>query len=216
MTTITQQVVEAARKRGLTVLTHEEWGSKLRPLYADRRRKTKNGYWGRFRQQADTVVSHITVTFDDGKLVGDFKRDMLEVERIGYERFGSGVSYNFCVDMATGMVGVGQPLDSKGTHTVNDKGVPGFSKDQNLVARAVAGLGMPGDKFSKDAERAYVKLLKAMRECGAITPGFDLVPHSLFAFKDCPTDAIRDRLPDIRERVTKRPVDRPARALQEY
>jgi hypothetical protein len=57
--------------------------------------------------------------------------------RIGMERFGSGVSYNFLVHMQTGEVAVGQPLDAKGTHTLNEKRVPGYSYDQNLVARAI-------------------------------------------------------------------------------
>lgn len=199
MPTPTQAVVVRARKRGLTVLTHRQWGSQATSVYATRRRRTAAGDWGKFKFKADTVAQHITVT-EPSK---DFRADVRTVERIGLERFGSGVSYNFVVDMTTGTVAVGQPLDSKGTHTVNDKNVPGYSKDQNLVARAIAVLGMPDDKLSAKAENAIVQLLAAMVEAGAITPGFDYVPHSLFAFKDCPCDATRNRMDEIRAAVRK-------------
>lgn len=190
--TITSRVVKNARERGLTVLNHKQWGSEHRDVYAYRREHKPA------QQPADTVVQHITVTLDHGELTGDFKTDVQTVERIGMERFGSGVSYNWVVDMETGMIAVGQPLDAKGTHTINDKKVPGYTYDQNLVARAIAVLGMPDDKLSDKAERAIAHLLAAMIDEGAVTKGFDYVPHSLFAFKDCPCDATRDRMTAIR------------------
>lgn len=197
MDTITMRVVRNARRRGVTVLSRRQWGSEQQAVYAWRR-KNKPAH-----QPADTVVQHITVTLDHGPLTGDFKADMRTVERIGMERFGSGVSYNFVVDMATGVVGVGQPLDAKGTHTINDKGVPGYSYDQNLVARAIAVLGMPSDKLAPQAERAIGLLLAAMIEEGAVTPGFDYDPHSKFAWKDCPCDSTRNRMPAIRAAAVK-------------
>lgn len=196
--TITQRVVQNARRRGVDVLERHQWGARYEEVYAARRRVKPA------RQPADTVVQHITVTLDHGPLTGDFKADVRTVERIGYERFKSGVSYNFVVDMATGMVAVGQPLDAKGTHTVNDKGVAGFSYDQNLAARAIAVLGMPQDELSKAARRSIRRLLLAMVEEGAITPGFDYVPHSLFAAKDCPCAPTRDRMRAIRRRVARK------------
>ena len=197
MATITQRVVRNARRRGVTVLHHGHWGSKHRLTYALRRR-TK-----RVRSPVDTVVQHITVTLDHGPLTRHFKTDMQTVERIGYERFRSGVSYNFVVDMATGMVAVGMPLDAKGTHTVNDKRVPGYSYDQNKVARAIAVLGMPNDELSPEAERSIVSLLAAMVDEGAILRTFDYDPHSKFAAKDCPCDATRSRMPAIRAAALK-------------
>lgn len=193
-----------ARKRGAIVLSRRQWGSRYESTYAARRRKTKAGGFGRFVYKADTVVFHITVTHDTGLLVGDFKTDMQTVERIGYERFSSGFSYNLGIDMRTGMIGVGQPFDSKGTHTVNDKAVARYSKDQNLAARAIAFLGMPGDPLSDDAVEAAVDALVAMWEAGTITEDFDLVPHSMFAFKDCPTQAVRDKMPEIERRAKAR------------
>lgn len=190
MPTITQRVVRNARKRGVKVYDRRQWGSSQPHIYAWRRlfRKVRPG-------SADTVVQHITVT----RRSGDIKADMKILESIGMERFGSGVSYNFAVDMVTGEVGVGQSLDAKGTHTLNDKNVPGYSHDQNYVARAIAVIGMPGAKLSAQAEWSIISLLAAMVEEGAITRTFDYDPHSKFAFKDCPCDETRNRMPYMRK-----------------
>ena len=195
----TVRVSRRLRKKGVTVLSRSQWGSRYGRVYHTRRLLTRAGRYGKFRTKADTVVQHITVT----RPSGDFKADCRAVERIGYERFGSGVSYNWLVDMTTGYVAQGQPLDSKGTHTVNDKDVPGFSHNQNLVARAIAVVGMPNTPLSKRAERSIELLLESMVEEGAITQGFDYVPHSHFAWKDCPSDPTRNRMADIRATVDK-------------
>lgn len=187
MATITQRVVKNARRRGVVVLSRRQWGSKLPHVYAWRRifRKAKS--------PADTIVQHITVTNPSG----DFKQDARTVESIGQSRFGSGVSYNWLVDMKTGHVAVGQPLDAKGTHTLNDKNVPGYSHDQNLVARAIAVVGQPATPLSKVAELSIAKLIAAMMDEGAVTKSPDYDPHSKFAFKDCPCDSTRDRMAAI-------------------
>lgn len=201
MTTITTRVVRDLRKRGVTVLTHKDWGSGQRQLYAARRRNTAAGRWGNFTEVADTVVQHITVTPPPPAERGAFAAACRLVERIGVDRFGSGVSYNWLVDMRSGAVAVGQPLDSKGAHTLNDKSVAGYSYDQNLRARAIAVVGMPNTVLSDKAAGSIVELLAAMVAQGAITPGFDYVPHSMFAAKDCPCDSTRDRMPLIRRAV---------------
>lgn len=185
--TITQRVVRNARRRGVVVLSRRQWGSRLPHVYAWRR------IFRRAKQPADTIVQHITVTTPSG----DFKADARTVESIGQARFGSGVSYNFLVDMRTGHVAVGQPLDAKGTHTLNDKGIAGYSFDQNLVARAIAVIGQPGTHLSRNAERAIANLIAAMMDEGAVTKDPDYDPHSKFAWKDCPCDATRNRMPAI-------------------
>lgn len=202
--TPTQRVVDSARRRGAKVLTHRQWGSKETALYAERRKLTNEGHWPGFVKKVDTVILHITVTFDSGTFIGDFKEDCQTVERIGKERFNSGVSYNFLVDMGTGMAAVGQPIDSKGTHTVNDKDVKGFHKDQNLKARAIACVGMPGSKLSGAAIETIIDLLVSMWENGELTDDPDILPHSFFAFKDCPTDAVRNAIPTIQKRFRAR------------
>lgn len=197
MATITTRVVRNARRRGVTVYSRRQWGSRSGGTYAARRSMTARGVWGPFRRQADTVVQHITVTSPTAGI----KAAMRSLESIGNSRFGSGVSYNFAVDMRTGEVGVGQPLDSKGTHTVNDKGVAGYSHDQNLVARAIAVVGMPGTPLSDKAAESISALMAAMMDEGAVTKTPDYVPHSMFAFKDCPCDPTRNRMPAIKKRA---------------
>lgn len=207
MSTINQRVIARARNRyGLKVYTRSQWGSRYPSVYETRRR-TKPAL-----QPADTVWQHITVTLDHGDLTGDLFADARTVERIGYERFGSGVSYNWLVDMVTGDVAEGQPLDAKGTHTVNNKDVPNFSYDQNYAARAIAVLGMPGDKLSAKAARSIAGLQAAMMDEKAITTHYDYVPHSLVAWKDCPCDPTRNQMGSIRKQafaLRSKPVPAP-------
>lgn len=193
--TINERVVARARALGGNVQTRKDWGTKRADTYAARRR------YRPVKQHVDTLVQHITVTFDDGVLTGDFRADMREVERIGYERFRSGVSYNWCVDMSTGMIGEGQPLDAKGTHTVNLKRRPGFSYDQNKVARAVAVIGVPSSKLTARGREGIAIIYAAMIIEGALTADPDYLPHSYFASKDCPCDSTRDAMPAIRRRA---------------
>lgn len=204
MTTPTQRVVLEARRRGVPFLTHSQWGSKQTALYTTRRRLTHEGHWPGFVNKVDTVVLHITVTHDSGVLTGDFKKDCQIVEQIGVDRFGTGMSYNVLVDMQSGMAAVGQPFDSKGAHTVNDKNVKGYSHDQNLVARAIAFVGMPGDKLSTAAIETVVDILMAMWVEGQLTDDPDILPHSHFAFKDCPTQVVRNAIPVIQKRFRAR------------
>lgn len=195
MATLTQRVTQNARKRGLTVYTRGEWGSKHSGVYLWRRVSKRHKLLP--KRPSDTLVQHITVTRDSGQRKGDFFTDMRTVERIGYERFKSGVSYNWVVDMTTGEIGTGMPLDAKGTHTVNLKGVKNFSYDQNAVAIAIAVLGMPGEHLSAAAEHALAHLIAAHIEEGALTRGHDYVPHALFAYKSCPTPQVIARMDDI-------------------
>lgn len=186
------------RRRGYRVYTHRQWGAVHRDIYAWRRK-----FKPVTADPADTVVQHITVTLDHGELKGDFFEDVRTIERIGFERFGSGISYNFVVDMTTGEIAVGMPLDAKGTHTVNDLNYrpDQFSYDQNAVARGIAVLGMPDTKLSLEAEAALIKLLTALVKFKAITPDFDYLPHSVFAAKGCPSDNTRNRMGFIRQWV---------------
>lgn len=180
------------------VLSHKQWRSQHRDLYLARR-ETRPAH-----QPADTVVQHITVTLDHGPLRGDFIEDMQTLERIGWERFKTGISYNWVVDMGTGMIGQGQYLDAAGSHTVNDKGVPGFTFNQNRMARGIAVMGMPNTKLSKAAVESITDIMVAMWRVGAITYRPDYLPHSHFAYKDCPCDATRDKMPEIYRRFEKR------------
>ncbi len=196
--TITQRVARNARARGLTVLNREQWGSREAATYATRRRTRPHKLLP--DQPVDTVWQHITVT----RPSSSFETDCRVVEKIGKDRFGVGVSYNFMVNMADGRIGVGQPLDAKGAHTLNDKGVntpagEPLSHDQNAVSIAIAVIGMPETRLSDAAELAIATLIAAAIDEGAVTPGFDYLPHSHVAAKDCPCDSTRDKMPAIRK-----------------
>lgn len=183
------RVNRRARKAGVKVFSRRKWGSKYARVYAWRLINRRHGLLP--RHPVDTVVMHITVTHRSG----NFRTDMQTVERIGYERFKSGFSYNIGWDMITGKIGVGMPLAAKGTHTVNDKKVPEFSYDQNKVAIAIAAIGMPGDVPTDLAVAKLATYIACLRRQEVVTGDFDFEPHSLFAYKDCPTDAIRKVMP---------------------
>lgn len=196
---VNKRVMQELRKiASAPVLSHKQWGAEHEGVYLTRREIRPA------LQPADTVVQHITVTLDHGPLKGDFIEDMKTIERIGYERFKTGISYNWVVDMTTGWIGQGAYLDAQGAHTLNDKGIHGYSFNQNKMARAIAVLGMPTTKLSKQAEESITDILVAMWRVGAITYRPDYVPHSLFAAKDCPCDATRDRMPAIYAKFEKR------------
>jgi hypothetical protein len=191
-------MAELRRISNARVLSHKQWDAQYQGVYLTRR-ETRHAI-----SPADTVVQHITVTLDHGPLTGDFIKDVQTVERIGWDRFRTGISYNWVVDMGTGDIAQGQFLDAAGSHTVNDKGVDGYSYNQNRYARAIAVLGMPERKLSKRAEESIVDILVAMQRVGGITREPDYVPHSLFAAKDCPCDPTRDRMHAIYRKFQKR------------
>jgi hypothetical protein len=191
MATVTQRVVRNARARGCTVLTHKQWDSRHIPTYVFRRKFVRHSLLP--KQPVDTIWQHISVT----RRTGDIKADVRMVEDIGWKRFLVGFSYNFAVDMLTGKIAVGQPLDAKGAHTLNDKTVPGYSYNQNKVSVAIVVIGMPGDELSPEAKLAITRLIAAMMEEGACTPDPDYNPHSMVAYKDCPCEPTRKEMPDI-------------------
>lgn len=193
MATPTQRVVRNLRARKVKVYTRGQWGSLAGPVYAFRRRFKKA------LVPCSTVVQHITVTTPK-----DIKPAAREIERIGLARFGTGCSYNFMVHMETGEVAMGQPLDAKGAHTLNDKNVPGYSHDQNLHARAIAVLGMPNTPLSDAAKESIAHILAALIDEGVVTKSFDYDPHSKFAAKDCPCTPTRNAMAALKKRALRR------------
>lgn len=189
--TITQRVVKNARRRGVTIYSHSQWKSSMRKTYLWRRMFKRHHLLP--KRPADTLWQHITVTPPSG----DFKADARKVEDIGTARFGTGCSYNFLVDMTTGEVAVGMPLDAMGAHTLNRKYVPNYSFDQNAVALAVAVVGMPDTPLSECAKLSIARLIAAMIEERALTFGHDYNPHSMVAAKDCPCENTRREMPNI-------------------
>ena len=194
--TITTRVVRAARKRNLKVYTRNQWGCPNLAIYAYRRKFRRHSILP--GEPVDTLWCHITVTRRN-----DIKSDMRELHSIGMDRFGSGVSYNFGIDMVTGEIGLGQSLDAAGTHTLNDKNIPGYSYNQNYVSLAIAFIGVPGNKPSEVAVDAAAKLIASLIDCGALTRGHDFNPHRLVAAKDCPTDPVVAVMPVTHKQAMK-------------
>lgn len=184
-------VADILESWGRTVLTRKEWGAKYESVYQWRRENRP------VELPVDYLFSHISVTIDDGTLTGDFINDMRELERIGYERFKSGISYNWAIDAVTGMIGEGMPLDARGTHTVNDKNVAGFPEQLNEHGHAIVLIGMPGVKPSAEFIRSFAAIRAAEIEAGVLKAGAPIYPHSKFAAKDCPTEAVRAILPTV-------------------
>lgn len=199
MATITQKVVRNLRNRNVRVFTRQQWGTRHAATYAWRRINKRHKLLP--KRRVDTCWQHITVTRDTGSTNRSFFSDMQTVERIGWERFKSGVSYNWVVDMDSGVVGVGQALDAKGTHTLNHKDTPNYSYDQNAVSVAIAVLGMPGHSLTKVAEDSIANLIAAMIDENVLTKGHDYVPHSLVAYKECPTPAVIRRMDEINKKA---------------
>ena len=198
--TITTRWARRARLRyGVKVLSHKQWGSRHRAVYAWRRENKPHSLLP--GTPVDTLWQHVTVTFDSGTFIGDFREDCRTVERIGYERFRSGVSYNVLVDMSRGWLAIGQPFDAKGTHTVMEKAQAGFSYDQNAVALAWAVIGVCGDMLSARAREAMARGIAAMMDVGACTGKPDYLPHSVAAYKDCPCDETRNAMAAIYDRA---------------
>lgn len=202
----TARVAQRLRSQGFTVYNRSQWGSKHGALY-DRMREVRP-----VNLPVNTAWQHITVTFDTGRLPGPFKADVRRLEDIGMQRFGWGISYNWIVDQRTGHIAIGVPVDAAGTHTVNRKGIPGFSYDQNRVSVSIAWLGMPGDPISDNCVDSIEALLIAMfrenvlefRDIRGNDEHFDYGPHSLVAAKECPTQAMRNLMPGIERRVRAR------------
>lgn len=180
-------VIQRLRAAGYQVKNRRQWGARHLPVYAYRRRTMPVDLPVNF------AFAHITVTSQDGDAGARL------VEQIGFDRFGSGVSYQWLVDHETHCIYEGMPLDAKGTHTVNDKDVEGFPYNLNYFGHAVAFMAMPGDEFCRECEELYAAILAAEKIEGHMRDSARYLPHSMFAAKDCPTDAVRDALPRIQK-----------------
>lgn len=178
-------VIVRLRAAGFKVKTRRQWGSKQASVYAERLRSKPVDF------PVDHMFAHITVTSKRGD------EGARQVEEIGMERFGSGVSYNWLVDHTDHVIREGQPLAAKGTHTVNDKNVAGFPYNLNYAGHAVAFVGMPGEEFCPKCAELFAAIMAAEKIEGVMREGAQFLPHSKFAAKDCPTDAVRDRLPQV-------------------
>lgn len=184
-------VVARLQEAGFEVLTRKEWGTQHEALYQSRRKSRP------CQLPVEHFFAHVTVTPDSGEFTGDFKKDVRLVESIGFQRFGTGISYTWIVDQRSGLIAQGHPLDAKGAHTLNDKNISGFPFDLNAEGHAIAWIAVPGDRPSQACRDSYSAIIAAEKEEGAAQREAKIYPHSKFAAKDCPLESLRRHLPDI-------------------
>jgi hypothetical protein len=185
-------VLGQLRNAGVECYSRKEWGS---PREADgsyaRRRSTHPMPPG----PASYHFLHITVT-GDTDLPDEGKAAARQVESFGLSTPPM-VSYQ---DLVTneGRYFQGQNYGTKGTHTVNDKNVPGFPHDLNLHGYATAIMQNVGDAVT-DRQVDVIAMVFAAREiAGLVQRGAPIHPHRTFANKACPGDKAVARLPEIR------------------
>jgi len=133
---------------------------------------------------------HHTVTLAPDLVVpwDDEYRAMRLLERIGVERFGSGMSYNVAV-MPSGNAYLGQPLDNKTTHSAY--------LDWNYTRASIVLVGDYARDKPTEAMLRKVSEIQAMWfERGTIskTP---LRWHGQVQGTECPGQWAKDRVPDI-------------------
>jgi hypothetical protein len=143
---------------------------------------------------------HITVT-EDTDFPADGKEAAKKVETFGLSTPPM-VSYH---DLVTneGRYFAGMPYGVKGTHTINDKDVPGFPHDLNLWGYATALMQNVQDEVT-DVQVELVAMIAAAREIeGKTVRGAPIYPHRMFDWKACPGDKAMARLDEIRALKTQ-------------
>jgi hypothetical protein len=186
-----KRIIGELRRAGFTVLSRKQWGSRHRGLYQWRR------IHRHFPGRAKAFFAHVTVT----NRTNNFAADVRLVEQIGFDRFKTGISYNYAVDQRTGAIAIGMPHDAAGAHTLNDKDVDGFPFNLNYYGHGIAWIGNVGDRPSQACEDAFSAIIAAERKHGAARRGTRIFPHSKFAWKECPLEPMRRALPSILKRA---------------
>ena len=182
-----KRIIRELREAGFTVLSRKQWGSRHRPLYQWRR------VYRHFPGRAKCFFAHVTVT----DRTDNFAADVRLVEQIGYERFRTGISYNYAVDQRTGAIAIGMPHDAAGAHTLNDKGIDGFPENLNYFGHGIAWIGNVGDRPSQECKDAIAAIIAAEKKLRAARDGAVIHPHSKFAWKECPLTVMTNALPSI-------------------
>lgn len=143
---------------------------------------------------ADFHFLHITVTHDTDT-IREGAAGARQVESFGLSTPPM-VSYQ---DLVTneGRYFQGQDYGTKGTHTINDKNVPGFPNDLNLRGYAAAIMQNVGDAVTDAQVETLAKVFAARELLGLVRRGAPIFPHRKFAFKLCPGDRAVARLDEI-------------------
>lgn len=185
-------VVRMLRAAGVECHTRKDWDS---PRERD----------GDYAQRAlthpmpDSPASyhflHLSVTRDSDTIL-EGAAGARQIETYGYSRPPM-VSYQ---DLVTneGRYFQGQDYGTKGTHTVNDKAVPGFPRDLNLHGYALALMQNVEDEVTDVQVDVTAKVFAARELLGLVKRGAPIYPHRMFAAKACPGDLAVARLDEIR------------------
>lgn len=184
-------VIKQLRAAGVECYTRAEWGSpRERDGSYAHRRSTHRMPAG----PASYHFLHITVTpRPTGE--AESKAEARRVESYGLSTPAM-VSYQ---DLVTneGRYLQGQDYGTKGTHTINDKRVPGFPMDLNLEGYATALLQNVDDEVTDDQVRVVAMVFAARELAGLVRRGAPIYPHRTFDWKECPGDKAVARLQEI-------------------
>jgi hypothetical protein len=143
---------------------------------------------------ADYHFLHISVTADTDTVQEGFA-GARQMEGYGYSTPPM-VSYHDMVSNE-GRYYEGQSYGVKGTHTNNDKKVPGYPKELNFYGYACALMQNVDDEVT-DIQVRVVAMVFAARELkGLVRKGAPVLPHRMFAAKSCPGDKAMARLDEI-------------------
>jgi len=190
-------VIDMLRDLGFECYDRSQWGSNQERAGAYARRAhthpMPNG-------PAKYHFLHISVTTDTDT-VKEGAAGAQQIERYGYS-IPPMVSYQ---DLVTNEAKYfqGQDYGTKGTHTMNDKNLAGFSENLNYDGYACALMQNVQDAVTDD-QVVLVAWIFAVREyVGFVKVGAPVYPHRKFAYKSCPGDRAMDRLPDIEKLKNK-------------
>lgn len=186
-------LIPALRSAGVECFTRSEWGS---PREADGSYQRRRGTHPMPPGPAEFHFLHITVTADTDT-PEEGARGARAVESFGLSTPPM-VSYQ---DLVTneGRYYEGQSYGVKGTHTVNDRDVPGFAHDLNLLGYATAIMQDVEHEVTDTQVRTIALVFAARELAGLVKRGAPIFPHRMFAFKSCPGDKAVARLNEIKE-----------------
>lgn len=183
-------VMARLKAAGVECYSRAEWGS-VRPAAYAKRRTTHPMPEG----PAPFHFLHITVTADTDTVL-EGKVGARKVESYGLSTPPM-VSYHGLVTNE-GKWFEGQNYGVKGTHTINDKNVPGFPHDLNRYGYALAIMQNIQDAVTEVQVQVLAMGFAAAELDGFVVRGAPIYPHNKFAFKLCPGDKATALLGRIR------------------
>lgn len=191
------EVLKKLRGEGLVLTPRHTWGTAHERVYEYR---MLNDYY-RLSMPLDYLFLHISVTTEVGDTKVQEYEAMRIIERVGYDRFKSGFSYNSAAH-DTGRLMLGMPFTAKGTHTVNDKQIDGFPYDLNRAGHAICLPQVEATPVTDKQVDSLAKWGAALKRAGVNNvKGGVFYPHLKFAWKACPGAKMVDRLSDLNDKL---------------